>query len=637
MVEIKGGALESSDKSFRAIFDVTFEARDILFAERMAVHRTEQLTYGQIYDAVLKASEGLYKLIGSSHGYVGLEMESCPEWIVAFWAILRSGNKPYLVNCRYPKKLSAGILKTLNIHYVVGLKPTELDAQYIDYASLPQTDGEGFEGDFEDEIALSTSATTLKETVCFYRGREVSEQILSARAILEECPKMANHYKGHLKQLAFLPFYHIFGLVAVYFWFSFFGCSFVFLPDYSGDSILNTCRKFQVTHIFAVPLLWNTMVKQVFKEAEKNPKTLKQLNSGLELCTKIQNLFPGIGAGVSKWLMRSVTDRLLGRSIQYCISGGSSINLDTLYFFNAIGYSMRTGFGMSEVGISSVDLRNGPSNLNQNSLGRPFSSVEYRINKLGTLEIRGSSISHRKLVNGKEIITSDWLDTGDIVDCSNGYYFYRGRMSDAVIGENGENINPDMIEEHLLLRDALHYCVLGMPTADGSERLTLIVQISEYLSAAMLQGLIDEAYAVNKALPSVTRVQDFFFTYDPIAVTTAVKVGRMALRRAIANDGVKLVPFAELAAKVRQVSSDDFDPNDALSQKVRSLFAKALHEDADKVGDDAHFMNDLGGSSIEYFTLMTLLYDEFGTFTANERETYCYTVREVCRYIRRHM
>ena len=75
--------------------------------------------------------------------------------------------------------------------------------------------------------------------------------------------------KKQLKQLAFLPFYHVFGLFAVYFWFTFFGRTLVFLRDYSADTILKTCRRHQVTHIFAVPMLWHTIEKQVRAEVAK--------------------------------------------------------------------------------------------------------------------------------------------------------------------------------------------------------------------------------------------------------------------------------------------------------------------------------------------------------------------------------
>ena len=105
-------------------------------------------------------------------------------YIVAFWAILRSGNKPYLVNRRHPLALSSGILNTLEIKYVIGKDATALPGEFVDITTL--SDGKAFEDCFENEIALSTSATTLKQVVCFYTGKEIAEQVLNAGPLFEE-------------------------------------------------------------------------------------------------------------------------------------------------------------------------------------------------------------------------------------------------------------------------------------------------------------------------------------------------------------------------------------------------------------------------------------------------------------------
>ena len=78
------------------------------------------------------------------------------------------------------------------------------------------------EKEFENEIALSTSATSLKETICFYSGEKMTNQLLNTKAVLKENKRVSTFYNGEIKLLTFLPLYHIFGLVAVYFWFSYY-------------------------------------------------------------------------------------------------------------------------------------------------------------------------------------------------------------------------------------------------------------------------------------------------------------------------------------------------------------------------------------------------------------------------------
>ena len=74
------------------------------------------------------------------------------------------------------------------------------------------------------------------------------------------------------------------------------------------------------------------------------------------------------------------------------ISGGSTINLKTLEFFNAIGYHLANGYGMTEIGITSVELSDKKKLLNSGSVGLPFKGVEYRIED-GRLLVRGDCLA----------------------------------------------------------------------------------------------------------------------------------------------------------------------------------------------------------------------------------------------------
>ena len=284
--------LNKSNKTFRDIFNIMFHIKSNVLCEYNDGFRIKKETYGDIFSRIEKASAGLYEKIGATHSYVALAIDNSPEWIVAFWAILKSGNKPYLVNLRYPDSLTNNILDTLNIKYTVCHNETTLNTSIIPVSSL-NSDIAVPEDVFEDEIAFSSSATSMNEVVCFYNGFQVSEQILNFETILKLEPRIAKHYKGQLKQLAFLPFYHVFGLFAVYFWFTFFGRTLVFLHDYAPETILKTCQKHQVTHIFAVPVLWHTIEKSVLAAAqESGEKDVKKLQRGIKLTTRIQNIFP---------------------------------------------------------------------------------------------------------------------------------------------------------------------------------------------------------------------------------------------------------------------------------------------------------------------------------------------------------
>lgn len=629
VLKCNGEALQSSAKNFEAMYNVMFDNCGVM-AEYTDGFRIKKLTFAEAKRKIERAAFALNKRTGMQGEYVALEMENCAEWIVAFWAILRSGNKPYLVNCRHPKALSQKMLSTLGIEYIVGKNKTQLDGKFLDIAEL---DEEGkLECPFADEMALSTSATSLKDVICFYSGKELCAQILNVNGFVGKHPEIISDNDGEIKQLAFLPFYHVFGLIAVYFWFSFFGVTMVFMKDYSSDTIFKTCRKHKVTHVFAVPLLWHTIESEIRKKvALKGEKKQKKFENGIKFCTRLQNVFPHLGIKLSQKIMHEVTDELFGQSVRFCINGGSYIRNSALELINGLGYNLHNGYGMSEIGITSVELRCGPKNTNRNAIGLPFSSVEYKIDDDGILHVKGTSVCNRLMIEGKEVPMGEWFSTGDKVEYRDGSYYIIGRLGDVIIGENGENINPDVLERQFTLPEAENYCVLGLKDGD-KETVSMVVQISHYMSDTKRNALVQRIYEINDSLPMTSRVARFYFTVDPIAPANAVKVGRKYLLCGMENGSIRISPFENYKAS----ALDSAEYSTELLDAVKEIVAAELGIPAEKIDIHSHVMLDLGATSMQYFSILSALAEKFSV-KAGESDTFRYTVHEMCQYIERQM
>lgn len=628
-----GAELAASQKRMQDIFEIMFSCGDRVLCEGNDGFRTYKYTFGEIKAQIDIAAAALYQKIGATHSFVALEIENSTEWIIAFWAILKSGNKPYLVNMRYPAALTEQIFKTLKIEHIVCCKSSDLDGNVIDVADLKESTADLPDDIFEDEIAFSSSATSMNEVICFYSGVQIAEQILNFKSIVKENPRIAKFYKGGLKQLAFLPFYHVFGLFAVYFWFTFFGCSLVFLRNYSADTILKTCRKHEVTHIFAVPMLWHTIEKQITATvADGGEKLQKKLARGLKAMTALQNICPTIGANIAKKSMSQITEKLFGKSVIFCISGGSYLRDSALKLINGIGYSLHNGYGMSEVGITSVELRKRPKHLNQNSIGRPFDAVQYRIDQNGQLLIKGSTLCTKKLINGQPLIMDDsWFETGDIVEQKGEYYHILGRMGDVVIGENGENINPDSVEKLFCAKSAKQFSVLGLKAEDGEE-LSMVVQISPYATPAVIEGIKNEIYGINNTLPTASAVKSFYFTFEDLAPPTAVKISRTQLVKKIKEGEIKLIPFSAL----NQSLNVDFEET-PIAKAIKEIIAKELAMSPLDITPASHIFYDLGATSIQYFSILSALSEHFEISNYSKTDKYCYTLKEMSEYIERHL
>ncbi len=620
-------ALVGSRKTLRDIYEIMFSLEENIIFETNDGFRITKGTYGETAKRIESTAAALYEQVGANHRYIGLAMENSPDWIVAFWAILMSGNKPYLINLRYPAGLVNNLLQTLNIEHTLCDKDYGFETKNIFVADL-LCDDTLCHDYFEDEIAFSSSATSMNEVVCFYSGFQIAEQILNFEGIIKAEPRMTKHYNGSLKQLAFLPFYHVFGLFAVYFWFAFFGRTLVFLRDYSSDTILKTCRRHEVTHIFAVPALWHTVEKKVIAAAkEQGEKKYKKLLRGIRLATTLQNL--GFSAEFAKKLTSEVTDKVFGKSVMFCINGGSYIRQSALELLNGIGYSTYNGYGMSEVGITSVELRHKPKFRNEGSIGRPFTSVEYKIED-GVLFIRGTSLCVKKLINGQEQVLDGWFNTSDIVSEKEGNFFIQGRKSDMILGENGENINPDTIEQLFNIPSVNAFSVLGLGPVDAQE-LSIVVEVKDYITENKLEQIKSQVYAINDTLQSSVAVKKFYFTYDPLMPPTAIKVSRAQLSKKIADGAIKLIPFSEM----RVVTSDGVCS--PFADSVRQIIAEALQVSAEEIGDNTHIFYDLGATSIQYFDILTRLSEKFEVADYKASDKYCYTLQEICHYLEEHV
>ena len=522
-------ALVASKKDFKAIFEISFSLSHCVLWEEDTPNGIVKHTYGEARETILRAATALKERLGCKGCYVALEAENSFLWIVGFWAILISGNKPYLVNTRYPASLLEGIANSLNIKFVLCVGDSHLNCEKIQIADL-KSDTPCDLDLMADEIAFSSSATSMNEVICFYSGKQVAEQILNFEEIVKQCPQIVKHYKGQLKHLAFLPFYHIFGLFAVYFWFTFFGRTLVFLTDYSAEAVLQTCRRHKITHLFAVPKLWHT-IERALNQRFKDKKWFFRL---VGLSTAMQNVLP-CTTPLMRRLFGFVNGRLFGSSMTFCISGGSYLKGSAAKLINGLGYSLHNGYGMSEIGIAAVDLRMKPKCLNEASIGRPFKSVEFDIRD-GGLWVKGSSLCSKKSVNGLLTEVDGWFYTEDNVTKKDGYYHLLGRTSDIVIGDNGENINPDYIEQQFCIDEP--FAVLGL-RGDRGEELAMLVQAEPCRLDEIKRRLLEQ----NALLPPIMAVRRFYFTTQSIDAEGKIKSSRRQLASRIEKGELNITEF----------------------------------------------------------------------------------------------
>ncbi|MBR1862170.1 MAG: AMP-binding protein [Lachnospiraceae bacterium] len=628
-VSDKIAKLESSERNLKAIFRIMTAESEKLFAESNDGYTITSLTYGQFKERTVQIAGSLLAVLGKAAvgDIVGIYMDNSEEWLEIFWGLLMLGYRPLLVNKRMGKAVLEDILVKYNVKAVItdgdslGDNPIPVEKILGQLKSSESIDPEN--DDWADELILMSSGTTSHVKLCVYNGETMYYQICDSARIIKQCRQMKAHCNGELKQLTFLPFYHVFGLVAVFMWFGFFNRSFVFLKDFSSETILNTVRRHKVTHIFSIPLLWNTIYETVIRTAKERGEYDK-LMKGIRLSEKLAGT--PFGKLFTKLAFKSVREQIFGDSIRFLISGGSAVSEEVLRFFNAIGYHLANGYGMTEIGITSVELSSDRNKLTDKSVGMPFASIEYKISDEGELLVRGETMADAVMEDGKEVNRTEngWFHTNDLAEEKDGRYFILGRRDDVIIGLSGENINPDVLEEKISIEGAEAICIVKQKVGEN-DLPVLIVKVSPYASADTMKAVEKRAEDALKALDMEKTVGKVILTTDQLMDSNDFKLNRRKIAEKLESGEIRKADPRDESFVVSE-----------LTESVAGIIGSVIGKSASEVAPNADIFFELGGSSLDYFTIVMELQREFRVTFPPENDRSFKTAAEFADYIEKH-
>ncbi len=608
---------------FASLFELMFSESDNTMYERAVGFSIVKTTYKEAQsNALARASVLCKKINAEQNSVVGIHMENSLSWIETFWAVLKCGYRPLLLNLRLDNYTLEAALDEASAVAVISDNKI-FSKQTIIASSLEGGDSaESPERQFGSELLVMSSGTTGQLKLCGYSAEELYWQIHDTAEIVKNCRQAKAHHDGELKLLTFLPFYHIFGLFAMYIWFAFFSRCFVQLNDMSSQTVQNTIRRHKVTHIFAVPLFWETVYGKAIKTIKnRGEKTYAKLQRGFRICRRIES-HPLLYKAFTKKAFHEVRDNLFGDSVKFMITGGSDIKPFVLRFFNDIGYHLVNGYGMTELGITSVELSEKPYDRNQGYVGRSFSSVEYKLDESGQLLVRGRSIAKYIIENNTTKINNGdtYFATNDLAVEENGHYRILGRRDDMIVLPDGENLNPAIVETKLAL-DGIRLCLI-----QSNDSATLVISPGGYRSADQLQDLEDHFKKKISEMGLISQIKSIVFTPEDLIPENEFKVNRSRIKRAL-NEGRLTVMTSESLRQRESVSGTE------LENKVRELFAIALGKQASVIGFESNFFTDEGGSSLEYFSLLAALQEEFSIPMPTESGRSLSTVKAIAEFI----
>lgn len=595
--------LLSKDHSLKNIFEITFSRPTYTLFNLVKYNTLTEITYGEGKAKVLEFANYFDSVILSDEKYVGLLLENSPEWIYCFYGLLMSGHCPVLLSTKASEEDTIDVLNRLESNVLVtdfNIKSNEktvVNPSNCDVQNAKEIDK------WENEIVFTTSGTSGKAKILSYTGEELTEQIINASGIVKNYPTIASDYNGYLKHLLILPLYHVFGFVAVFLWFSFFNTTFVIPHSLASEHIREACMIAEPSHIFAVPLFWDTVARKI-THTVKVKKAEKKFEKGIKASLNIQKMCPNSGSNfVRTKLFASYLDNIFGKSIQFCITGGSHISEETLQIINGIGYPLVNGFGSTEIGISSFASPKPLKTRISESIGKPFDTFEYKFGENDELLVKGKSAYHAMLVDGEWKIRDkgEFISTSDAASTNKGLYFINGRLDEIYIDNNGENYSLPKIEASFSLTFALDLVVLPVKTSKSlAILLSFAPNASDYQINYELTNLVKNPEFIKN------KIQEVYVWKHEVPKANGLKIKRNLLTEMLeSGNEFEKVDITMLNESTEQVALDS-----EILNKVIEKFKTITNQD--EVKETSDFFLDLGGDSLSYYELIANLEGYFG-------------------------
>lgn len=417
----------------------------------------EKITYGDL-DRLVSLIAGGLNLLGLGKGErCAILMENCPEYIISYFSILRSGGVAVPINTMLTPDEIIYILKDSGSRILIYddslldkvkvIRDEMRDVKTTPFREIPKMDAIPTSGD-GDELAvlLYTSGTT-----GFPKGAMLTHSNLISNA--DSCMRvMKISHKDRI--LLFLPLFHSFSFTVCVILPIYAGAMIVLLPSVKPFSnVINAIFKERITFFIGVPTIYNILSRK---------------------------RIPFLVRLILRYLM----------NIRACISGAAPLPVETIYNFEKrFNVPLLEGYGLTEASpVVSVNPLNGlrkPS-----SVGPPIPGVEVAVvgddgRRLPTGEVGELIIKGPNVMKGyfnredatREAIRDGWLYTGDMAKIDeDGYIYIVDRKKDLIIVD-GMNVYPREVEDVVLKLPSVEECAMvGVPDGRGSEIAVLYVK-----------------------------------------------------------------------------------------------------------------------------------------------------------------
>ncbi len=285
---------------------------------------------------------------------------------------------------------------------------------------------------------------------------------------------------------------------------------------------LSNLKLFRPTGMSLVPLIADTLFRQIMDAAQRNGK-LRKLQTGM----KISDLLQKLNIDVTEKLFGEVYEALGGRYRKSFV-GGAPMNPVVTKAFRQLGITMLQGYGITECSpLVSVNRENF---YKDDSVGPVLPICRVKI-KDGEVLVKGDNVMlgyYKNEQATKEAMDEGWFKTGDLgyIDMD-GFLYITGRKKNLIILESGENVSPEELEGYVVNLPLVSEVVVY---EDENKIMAEIFPDADYARENEIADIEAELMAqitdINKGLPRYKHIHGLRLRDSEFEKTTSKKIIR---------------------------------------------------------------------------------------------------------------
>lgn len=466
-----------------------------------------KITYAELAQQIAQFAAALQSLGVRPGEKIALIADNCPRWLVADQGIMTAGGVDavrgtqadvrelqfiidhsdsiaLVVQDQATLNQLAGHLDLARLRFAILLTdealPSETPLKVLNFSELMALGDRApmpvsFSRDDLATLMFTSGTSGMPKGVMLSQGNLLS-QISGACSVVTIRP-------GE-KVMSILPIWHAYERSFEYFVLSQ-GCTQIYT---NIRQIKKDLKTYQPKYMVAVPRLWESIYEGVQKQFREQPtsrqklvrfflkqsdryikarRTLNRLNLDDLSQSPLKTLTAGLQAAVL-WPLHQLGDRLVYRKVReamggqvvFLVSGGGSIADYLEDFYEIVGIPILGGYGLTETSpITHVrrpwrNLRGADGEAlpgTETAVVHPETHQPLPVGQQGLVLIRGPQVMQGYYKNPeathKAISSTGWFDTGDLGKVTPaGDLIITGRAKDTIVLTNGENIEPQPIE-----------------------------------------------------------------------------------------------------------------------------------------------------------------------------------------------